>query len=90
MKSSQLPPIRVEPALRIGIEQVLQQGETLSSFVEGAVREEVSRRQDQEAFLRRGMESLARYKATGEYVTLEELDRIASAFVSEFVTRSSS
>ena len=39
MKTATLPSLRVEPELRDAAESVLQAGETLSSFVETAVRE---------------------------------------------------
>ncbi len=38
MKSATLPSLRVDPALREAAEAVLEEGETLSSFVEQAVR----------------------------------------------------
>jgi len=41
MKSAALPQVRVEPALRAAVEAVLTEGETLSAFVESAVRRAV-------------------------------------------------
>ncbi len=68
MKSANLPSLRVEPTLRREAERLLQQGETLSSFVEEAVRQAVQRRLTQEAFVARGLASAAKARETGQYV----------------------
>ena len=65
MKSSTIPAVRVKPELREQLEQVLQEGETLSSFVETSVRETVRRRIEQAEFVARGMASLDATKGTG-------------------------
>ena len=44
MKTATLPPIRVAPDFRHELEGVLEQGESLSQFVENAVRATVARR----------------------------------------------
>jgi hypothetical protein len=44
MKTATLPPIRVAPDFRIELEGVLEQGESLSQFVESAVRTTVAKR----------------------------------------------
>ena len=51
MKTSTIPSVRVEPELREQLERVLQEGETLSSFVESSVRETVRRRVEQAEFV---------------------------------------
>ena len=71
MKSSTIPAVRVEPELREQLEQVLQKGETLSSFVETSVRETVRRRIEQAEFVARGMASLDATKRTGLLVDAE-------------------
>jgi len=68
MKTSAIPSVRVEPELREQLEQVLQAGETLSSFVETSVRETVRRRLEQAEFLRRGMASLRAARRSGKYI----------------------
>ncbi|WP_029561262.1 YlcI/YnfO family protein [Xanthomonas oryzae] len=68
MKSVSLPSLRVDPALREAAEAVLQEGETLSSFVEHSVRAQVQRRQQQEAFIARGLVSRDSAKASGCYI----------------------
>jgi hypothetical protein len=50
MKTATLPPLRVEAELRSEVERLLEPGESLSGFVERAVRESVSRRAEDLAF----------------------------------------
>ena len=68
MKTATLPPLRVEPELREAAERVLEAGESLSSFVEQAVRSAVSRREAQAAFLTRGLASRDQARESGDYV----------------------
>ena len=70
MKTATLPSIRVEPVLRDQLVGVLREDETLSAFVETAVRENLQRRLDQAAFLQRGINALASAQRTGHYVTV--------------------
>lgn len=72
MKSTQLPPVRVTPAVRAQIERVLQEGETLSQFVEQATVQAAQRRSAQRAFVARGRAALARAQAKGEYYDVTE------------------
>jgi hypothetical protein len=67
LKTASLPSLRVEPALRDAAESVLQDGETLSSFVETAVREQVALRRQREAFFARGILSRDNARRTGVY-----------------------
>lgn len=55
MKTATLPPIRVAPDFRAELEGVLEQGESLSAFVENAVRTTVAKRKNQAEFVRRGI-----------------------------------
>ncbi len=73
MRTAALPPIRVEPEFRSRIESVLEEGETLSSLVESAVRQEVKRRVTVAEFHQRGFESLAQAQVTGIYFSPEEV-----------------
>jgi predicted transcriptional regulator len=68
MKSSTIPSVRVEAELRVQLEQVLHDGETLSAFVEASVRDTVRRRLDQAEFVARGIASLEAAKRDGRYV----------------------
>lgn len=69
MKSAAIPAVRVPPELRQAAEDVLQAGETLSSFVEEAVRRNVEFRQAQKAFVERGLASAAAARESGKYVS---------------------
>lgn len=68
MKTATMPPVRVSPELRQAAEGLLQDGETLSGFVEDAVRRNVEFRQAQQAFLERGLASAAAARKSGRYV----------------------
>ncbi len=68
MKTATIPSIRVRPELRIEIEAVLNDDESLSEFVESSVIESVRRRRNHAEFLARGMASLASAKLAGNYV----------------------
>lgn len=69
MKSAAIPAVRVSAELRQAAEDVLQAGETLSGFVEDAVRRNVDFRQAQKAFIERGLASAAAAKKSGKYVS---------------------
>ena len=78
MKTAILPSVRIEPALRTSVESLLQAGETLSGFVENAVRQTVMQRQNQAEFVARGLLSLENAKRAGEYVDVEPvLEKLA-------------
>lgn len=69
MKSATFPSLRVDPALRQAAEDVLQEGESLSSFVEQSVRAQIELRRSQEAFIARGLAARDHARATGRYVS---------------------
>ena len=73
MKSATLPSLRVEPALRDAAESLLKEGETLSSFVETAVREQVALRRQRETFIARGILSRDQARKTGVYHDADEV-----------------
>lgn len=73
MKTSTIPSVRVEPELREQIEQVLGEDESLSQFVENAVRHSVRRRIEQAEFVARGLRSLEKAKRSGDYVEADEV-----------------
>jgi hypothetical protein len=68
MKTATLPSLRVAPELREAAESVLAEGETLSAFMEAAVRATVDRRRMQAEFLARAEASRAQAKRSGVYV----------------------
>lgn len=55
MKSATFASLGVDPKLRGAAEQVLEEGETLSSFVEQSIRDGAQRRQAQREFIARGL-----------------------------------
>ena len=79
MKTATIPSVRVEPEFRAEVEAVLTEDETLSEFVEAAVRDSVARRRVQAEFIARGLRSRDEARRTGEYVdaevVLEQLQR---------------
>ena len=68
MKTATIPSVRVEPEFRAEVEAVLTENETLSEFVEAAVRAGVARRRVQAEFIARGLRSRDEARRTGEYV----------------------
>lgn len=86
MKTATFPSLRVSPEFRKAAEQVLQEGESLSSFVEESIRDNITRRQTQSEFVARGLSSREQARETGRYVSantvLERLEKtLASAKV---------
>jgi hypothetical protein len=73
MKTTQLPPVRVEASVREEIEAVLREGESLSEFVETAAVQAARQRKAQEEFLARGRASLAKAKRTGEFYVADKV-----------------
>lgn len=69
MKSATFPSLRVDPELRQAAEQILLEGESLSSFVEQAIREGIERRQNQSEFVARGLRSRDDARRTGAYAS---------------------
>ena len=75
MKSNTLPPLRVTQELRASAEAVLDEGETLSSFVLDAVTRSIEQRRSQQAFIARGLASRAKARRSGRYVPAEAVMR---------------
>ncbi|MGF6412949.1 YlcI/YnfO family protein [Paraburkholderia sp. MM5482-R1] len=73
MKSATFPSVRVKPELRAAAEDVLQDGESLSSFVEQAIRDSIARRLNVREFVVRGLESRAEAKQSGDYVSADDV-----------------
>jgi predicted transcriptional regulator len=71
MKSATIPPIRVAPEFRTEVEGVLAPGESLSVFVESAIRETVARRKNQAEFVRRGLAAIEDTQRTGTGIPAE-------------------
>ncbi|WP_083654720.1 YlcI/YnfO family protein [Burkholderia sp. SRS-W-2-2016] len=73
MKTANFPSVRVEPELRAAAEDVLQDGESLSNFVEQAIRDNIARRLNQREFVARGLASRAQAKDSGDYVEADDV-----------------
>ncbi len=73
MKTASLPSLRVDPQLRDAAESVLQEGESLSSFIEASVRETIERRRIRAEFITRGLASRDDAKRTGIYYSVEDV-----------------
>lgn len=57
-RSATLPPIRVEPETKARLEAVLREGESLTQFIENAVRREAEFRAEQNAAVARAKKAL--------------------------------
>ena len=68
MKTATIPSLRVDPKLRLSAESVLQEGESLSSFVEQAIRNMIEHRQAQREFIVRGLAPRDNAQHTGIYI----------------------
>ena len=75
MKTATIPSVRVEPEFRDEVEQLLGPNESLSQFVEAAIRASVHQRKSQAEFLARGTRSLANARATGDHFDASEVMR---------------
>lgn len=88
MKSATLPAVRVEASLREEIEQALNEGESLSAFVEASVRESLRRRVEQSEFIKRGIASLQSARKSGKSISADTAvrkleERLAKATASQ-------
>ena len=73
MKSATIPPLRVTADFRNDAESVLHEGETLSHFVEEALRKQIEYRKFQQAFIARGLRARESAKITGQYASKNEV-----------------
>ena len=71
MKTATFPSLRVEPELRQAVEDQLREGETISGFIEQAIRDGVERRRLQAEFLARGLAARAEAAESGRYVSAD-------------------
>ena len=73
MKTATIPPIRVEPEFRLEIEGLLEQGESLSEFVETAVRATVEARKTRAEFVKRGMAAIDQSRREGTSIPADQV-----------------
>jgi hypothetical protein len=71
MKTATMPPLRVDPELRQAAEDVLHENESLSAFMEIALREGVARRRLQREFVTRGLDSREQARRDNDYFDAE-------------------
>ncbi|WP_407670920.1 YlcI/YnfO family protein [Paraburkholderia franconis] len=67
MKTATIPALRVEPDLRRAAEEVLNENESLSSFMEASLRASIAQRKLQREFIARGLAARNEARETGEY-----------------------
>jgi hypothetical protein len=73
MKTALLPATRIEPSLRRQLEAVLEKGETLSAFVEAAVRRQLQVRESQRTFIARGLAAERSADRQGDWIDASEV-----------------
>lgn len=73
MKTASIPSLRVNPELRHAAESVLEEGESLSHFVEQSLRANIERRKRQRDFIARGFKAREESRRSGEYFAAEEI-----------------
>ena len=73
MKTATLPSLRVTPSLRDAAVTVLNEGETLSSFLETALKESIHKRQVQKEFIARGLAAKEEAERTGVFHSVESV-----------------
>ncbi|MGF6971837.1 prevent-host-death protein [Paraburkholderia sp. CNPSo 3155] len=73
MKTATMPPLRVDPELRQAAEAVLLENESLSAFMEAALRESVARRRLQCEFIARGLEARTRAHAENDWIDADDV-----------------
>jgi predicted transcriptional regulator len=83
MKTATFPSLRVSPELRQAAENILQDGESLSGFVEQSIRESIERRQLQSEFIARGLRSRDEARQFGRYVSSEAVMQRLEARLAE-------
>ena len=84
MKTATMPPLRVDPDLRRAAEAVLLENESLSAFMESALRAAIGRRRLQRDFLARGLAARdeahrerAYFDASGVHAELDNMSPTA-------------
>ena len=83
MKTATIPSLRVDPELRQAAESLLDEGETLSAFVEQSIRTQIQQRRYQQEFIARGLAARDEALRTGRYylakVVCDALDDLIKA-----------
>ena len=72
-RTATLPSLRVDPRLRQAAEDVLEDNESLSTFIEESVRTRIAQRQAQRTFIERGLMSRDRARDSGYYIPAQDV-----------------
>lgn len=72
MKVATLPAVRVLPEIRAQAEALLEEGESLSMFIEESLRRQIAQRQSDREFYARGIAAGQKVRDGGPTVTAEE------------------
>lgn len=72
-RSATLPPIRIAPETKASLEAVLREGESLTQFIENAVRREAEFRAEQNAAVARAKKALRSADKGVGMITAEDL-----------------
>lgn len=67
MKTATLPPVRIPPQLRAELDAALQQGESVSAFVQAAVEARIAERRSEADFIARAWAAQAKLQAGGAH-----------------------
>ena len=73
MKTATLPRLRIHPKLKRGIESVLEDGESLSSFMLAAITHRAQTRHEQRAFRRKAEARSQDAERSGKHVPATEV-----------------
>lgn len=73
MKTATMPALRVDPELRQAAEAVLHENESLSAFMEAALREGVARRCLQREFVARGLDARDQARRDHAWIDADEV-----------------
>jgi predicted transcriptional regulator len=83
MKTATIPSLRVDPELRQAAESLLDEGETLSAFVEQSIRSHIQQRRRQQEFIARGLAARDEARCAGRHYSAkdvcDELDDLIKA-----------
>lgn len=73
MKTATFPSLRVEPELRDAAEDVLEKGESLSAFIENAIRRDIRRRKVRRDFHAAALEAWREVENGAETYSAEQV-----------------
>ena len=72
-RTATLPPIRITPENKASLEAVLREGESLTQFIENAVRSEAEYRTEQKAAVARARKALRAAEKGAGLMTVDDL-----------------